>query len=230
MDSLDIADNLQRINTMIEAALSNASNPNQKVALVAVTKNRDVYQISQILKKGHLLLGENRVQELRDKYEKLPSNVEWHLIGHLQKNKVKYVTDKVKLVHSLDSYSLALEINKRMEPLGRPMNCLVQINVASEDSKFGLEIKEAIPFIKEVSALPWVKIKGLMTIAPEVDDPEEVRPVFKELANLFRVLKGEDIKNIDMEILSMGMTNDFQIAIEEGANMVRIGSAIFGSR
>jgi len=228
---LDIAANLRRIKADIDASLLKSPNPQGQVTLIAVTKNRNIEEINEVLKEGHFILGENRVQELKDKYPLLPPEVEWHLIGHLQRNKVKYITDKVKLVHSLENYGLAEEINKRMEKLNRPMECLVQVNPAREESKYGLDVGEVIPFIEEVCQLPWIRIKGLMTIAPEVNDPEEVRPVFKEMFNLFKQIK-DTFKNpnVEMRYLSMGMTNDFQVAVEEGANMVRIGSAIFGPR
>ena len=228
--SLDIAANLERINVEIQTALLKAKNPKEKVMLVPVTKNRSISEINKVIAAGYQVLGENRVQELQEKFPQVPTNIEWHLIGHLQRNKVKYITDKVRLIHSLDSYQLALEINKRMQPQNRSMNCLVQVNVAQEKSKHGLEMQEVIPFLQEISLLPFLKIKGLMTIAPQVDNPEEVRPIFRELANLFVSLKRKDLPNVDMDFLSMGMTNDFVVAVEEGANMVRIGSAIFGPR
>jgi pyridoxal phosphate enzyme (YggS family) len=197
---------------------------------VPVTKNRSISEINKVIAAGYQVLGENRVQELQEKFPQVPTNIEWHLIGHLQRNKVKYITDKVRLIHSLDSYKLALEINRRMQPQNRPMNCLIQVNVAMEKNKHGLEMQEVIPFLEEVSLLPFLKIKGLMTIAPQVDDPEEVRPIFRELAKLFASLKKKDLPNVEMDFLSMGMTNDFSVAVEEGANIVRIGSAIFGPR
>jgi len=228
--SLDIAANLERINVEIQTALLKAKNPKEKVMLVPVTKNRSISEINKVIAAGYQVLGENRVQELQEKFPQVPTNIEWHLIGHLQRNKVKYITDKVRLIHSLDSYKLALEINRRMQPQNRPMNCLIQVNVAMEKNKHGLEMQEVIPFLEEVSLLPFLKIKGLMTIAPQVDDPEEVRPIFRELAKLFASLKKKDLPNVEMDFLSMGMTNDFSVAVEEGANIVRIGSAIFGPR
>ncbi len=228
--SLDIAANLERINVEIQTALLKAKNPKEKVMLVPVTKNRSISEINKVIAAGYQVLGENRVQELQEKFPQVPTNIEWHLIGHLQRNKVKYITDKVRLIHSLDSYKLALEINRRIQPQNRPMNCLIQVNVAMEKNKHGLEMQEVIPFLEEVSLLPFLKIKGLMTIAPQVDDPEEVRPIFRELAKLFASLKKKDLPNVEMDFLSMGMTNDFSVAVEEGANIVRIGSAIFGPR
>ena len=227
---MDIAANLERINVEIQTALLKAKNPKEKVRLVPVTKNRSISEINKVIAAGYQVLGENRVQELQEKFPQVPTNIEWHLIGHLQRNKVKYITDKVRLIHSLDSYKLALEINRRMQPQNRPMNCLIQVNVAMEKNKHGLEMQEVIPFLEEVSLLPFLKIKGLMTIAPQVDDPEEVRPIFRELAKLFASLKKKDLPNVEMDFLSMGMTNDFSVAVEEGANIVRIGSAIFGPR
>lgn len=228
---MGIAENLHKINADIAASLVKSPNPKGKVTLVAVTKNKKIEEINEVLHKGHFVLGENRVQELRDKYPLLPKEVEWHLIGHLQRNKVKYIYDKVKIIHSLESYNLAVEINKRMETISRPMECLIQVNPAREESKFGLEVKDVIPFLEEVSQLHWIKIKGLMTIAPEVENPEEVRPVFREMFSLFNKIKNTKEKaNVEMEYLSMGMTNDYQVAIEEGSNMIRIGSGIFGPR
>lgn len=228
---MDIVTNFRKIKAEIDASLLRSYNPERKVTLIAVTKNRNIEEINQVLQEDHFVLGENRVQELQEKFPLLPNEVEWHLIGHLQRNKVKYITDKVKLVHSLENYNLAEEINKRMEKLNRPMECLIQVNPAQEESKFGLDVHEVIPFIEEVSQFTWVKIKGLMTIAPEVDNPEKVRPIFKEMFKLFNKIKAnKENSNVEMQYLSMGMTNDFQIAIEEGSNMVRIGSAIFGPR
>ena len=162
---VDITANLEKIKAEIAASLLKSPDPKSKVTMVAVTKNRNIEEIKVVLDKGHFILGENRVQELKEKYSLLPADIEWHLIGHLQRNKVKYIYDKVKIIHSLENYDLAVEINKRMESLKRPMECLVQVNPAKEESKFGLEVSEVIPFIEDVSQLPWLKIKGLMTIA-----------------------------------------------------------------
>lgn len=228
---MSIIDNYLKIKEQINMALDNSRVKPRNVSLIVVTKGRSIEEINEIINQKHYLLGENRVQELREKYPQLPSQVEWHLIGHLQRNKVKYITDKVKLIHSLESFSLAQEINKRMESLQKTMECLVQVNIAGEASKFGLSKEETLPFIKEVAgSLPWVKIKGLMNIAPEVENPEEVRPYFREMYQLFNQIKEANIPNVEMAELSMGMTNDFQVAIEEGATMIRVGSAIFGPR
>lgn len=225
-----ISENFLKVKENIEKAKLKSVNPAREVSLVVVSKNRGEKEIIEVIKQNHYLFGENRVQELREKYDLLSKDIEWHMIGHLQTNKVKYIVDKVSLIHSLDSFRLAKEINKRMENLNRKMDCLVQVNMAEEDSKFGLNVKETIPFIKEVANLPWISIKGLMTIAPAVDNPEEVRPIFKKMYNLFLKIKEKSIPNVYMENLSMGMTNDYKVAIEEGANIVRVGSGIFGPR
>lgn len=226
---MDIIGNLNAVKQNIARAIEKGKKGN-KVSLIAVTKNHSIEDIQKIVNEGHLFLGENRVQELLEKYESLPTEVQWHLIGHLQRNKVRQINDKVKLIHSLDSLRLAKEINKRMKPLEKPMDCLVQLNISGEESKFGLDANEAIPFVEEVSKLPFVNIRGLMTMAPHVDNPEEVRPVFKETYNIFKKLKEKNIANVNIDTLSMGMTNDYEVAIEEGSTMVRIGSAIFGAR
>jgi len=174
--------------------------------------------------------GENRVQELCGKTDVLDIGCRWHLIGHLQTNKVKYIIDKVSLIHSLDSLELAEEINKRAEKAGKVMDVLIQVNVAGEETKFGIAPETTLQFVKNVSKLEHIRIKGLMTIAPAVSDPEEVRWVFADLRKLLIDIRKENIDNVDMDYLSMGMSNDFEVAIEEGAHMVRIGTALFGKR
>jgi len=197
---------------------------------LAVTKTVEPSRINEAVKLGITAIGENRVQEIMSKFDQVDPGVSWHLIGHLQTNKVKYIIDKVSLIHSLDSISLAKEINKRAEKFGRSMSVLVQVNVADEDTKFGLPPEDTINFIKEVSPLPYLNIRGLMTIGPLTEDPEEVRPVFRRLRELKEEISHMKLPGVKMDYLSMGMTNDYRIAVEEGANIVRIGSAIFGSR
>jgi pyridoxal phosphate enzyme (YggS family) len=162
-----------------------------------------------------------------DKYDAVNPGAEWHIIGHLQSNKVKYIADKVVLVHSLESESLAKELNRRMQEIGHPMDCLVQVNIADEESKFGLAKEEVVPFLEMVSNMPGIHVKGLMNIAPFFEDTEQVRPIFREMYQLFQELKERQIPGIDMEILSMGMSHDYQVAIEEGANMIRVGRSMF---
>ena len=222
-----IADNIAEIRNNIALARQKSPHPNQDVTLVAVTKMHSAEEIQEVLAAGQTLLGENRVQELLDKYDAVGDAATWHIIGHLQSNKVKYITEKVAMIHSLESESLANELSSRMQALGKTMDCLVQVNIADEESKFGLERDEVLPFIKRVSQLPGIHIKGLMHIAPYFEDPEDVRPIFREMYRLFEELKALELPGVDMEILSMGMSHDYQVAIEEGANMIRVGSSIF---
>jgi pyridoxal phosphate enzyme (YggS family) len=225
-----IVSQINLIKKEIQAAQSRSPHAAKEVLLLAVTKNVDEERIKTALSAGITALGENRVQEIMQKYDRIPHTVSWHLIGHLQTNKVKYIIDKVSLIHSLESISLAQEINKRAEKAGRVMPVLVQVNVADEDTKFGLAPEETVDFIKEVMTLPYLKISGLMTIGPFVDQAEEVRPVFRQLRELRDTIKQMELPGVSMDYLSMGMTNDYQVAVEEGANIVRIGSAIFGPR
>ena len=222
-----IADNIAEIRNNIALARQKSPHPDQDVTLVAVTKMHSAEEIREVLAAGQTLLGENRVQELLDKYDAVGDAATWHIIGHLQSNKVKYITEKVAMIHSLESESLANELSNRMQALGKTMDCLVQVNIADEESKFGLERNEVLPFIKRVSQLPGIHIKGLMHIAPYFEDPEDVRPIFREMYRLFEELKALELPGVDMEILSMGMSHDYQVAIEEGANMIRVGSSIF---
>ena len=222
-----IADNIAEIRNNIALARQKSPHPDQDITLVAVTKMHSAEEIQEVLAAGQTLLGENRVQELLDKYDAVGDAATWHIIGHLQSNKVKYITEKVAMIHSLESESLANELSSRMQALGKTMDCLVQVNIADEESKFGLERDEVLPFIKRVSQLPGIHIKGLMHIAPYFEDPEDVRPIFREMYRLFEELKALELPGVDMEILSMGMSHDYQVAIEEGANMIRVGSSIF---
>lgn len=200
------------------------------IKIIAVTKTVDVDRINEAIALGITDIGENKVQEIQEKYEQINKDVKWHMIGHLQSNKVKYIIDKVEMIHSLDRLSLAEEIQKRAEGLNIYVNSLVQVNIAEEDSKFGLRKEEVIPFIKSLKDLNRIKVKGLMTIAPFVEDPEEARYVFRDLKSLFEEIKDININNVDMKYLSMGMTNDYEVALEEGANIIRIGTGIFGKR
>ncbi len=212
-----------------KAALKSGRNPDD-IKLIAVTKNFDESWIIEAIDAGIKDLGENRVQELLGKYDNIDKECNWHLIGHLQTNKVKYIIDKVAMIHSLDSMELAEEIQKRAQKAGRVMDVLVQVNVAEEETKFGISIDDTEAFIRRLSVLPNIKVKGLMTIAPYSDNTDEVRYVFRDLYKKFIDIKQENIDNINMAFLSMGMSNDYETAIEEGANIVRVGTAIFGKR
>ena len=224
---MSIAENIAELRKNMEEARKKSPNPEQPVTLVAVTKTRTPEQLNEVLAAGQNILGENRVQELMDKYDAVNPGADWHIIGHLQSNKVKYIADKVVLVHSLESESLAKELNRRMLEIGHPMDCLVQVNIADEESKFGLAKEEVVPFLEMVSKMPGIHVKGLMNIAPFFEDTEQVRPIFREMYQLFQELKERQIPGIDMEILSMGMSHDYQVAIEEGANMIRVGRSMF---
>lgn len=203
---------------------------NDKVEIIAVTKTVDVDRIQEALSLGLRNIGENRPQELVRKYDIIGKGPNYHMIGHLQTNKVKYIIDKVSLIHSLDRISLAEELDKRAKMHNLIINTLIQVNVAEEDSKFGLKVEEVMPFIESILKYNNIKIKGLMTIAPFSENPEEVRWVFKTLRQLRDSIVREKFDNVEMGILSMGMTNDYTIAVEEGANMVRIGTGLFGKR
>lgn len=224
-----VSQNIREVIKQVSLSAEKVNRNPDDITIVAVTKTVPVEIIEQAVSAGLKILGENRVQELLEKYDRL-EGVEWNLIGHLQSNKVKYIADKVSLIHSLDSAALASEISKRMAVSGRVMDVLVQVNVAKEITKYGISPEETIDFIRDVIKLPGLKVKGLMTIAPYTPDPEEVRPVFRQLKQLFEKVKNMDLPGTEMLHLSMGMSNDYRVAVEEGATMLRIGSSIFGSR
>lgn len=224
---MSIKENLQEIRRNIDIAKQKSPDPTAEVTVVAVTKLHEVAELEELVNSGQAIFGENRVQELLEKYDKLPGDIKWHLIGHLQKNKVKYIADKVALIHSLDSIELAEEISKQMLKLGRQMECLVQVNVAHEAQKYGIDPLEAENFIKKAATLSGIKIVGLMHIAPNFANKEDTRPLFREMYQLFEKIKAANIPQVEMKYLSMGMSGDYQIAVEEGSNMVRIGHAVF---
>ena len=214
----------------IQAACDRAGRSREEVRLIAVSKTKPVSDIEEVLTTGILDYGENKVQELSDKYDVLPKNIRWHMIGHLQRNKVKYLIGKTVLIHSVDSLRLAEQIEHEAAKADTIMNVLIEVNVAGEESKFGTTCNEAVELVRAVAALKHVKIKGLMTIAPFTDNPEDNRIYFKKLKQLSVDIKSKNIDNVDMDELSMGMTGDYEVAIEEGATMVRVGTGIFGER
>ncbi|MDF2590674.1 MAG: YggS family pyridoxal phosphate enzyme [Clostridia bacterium] len=231
MNNLDeIQVNITDIKEEIKKTCQNCGRNPEDITLVVVTKTVDPERINYAVDCGVSNLGENKVQEIVDKYETVSKNVKWHLIGHLQTNKVKYIIDKVELIHSVDSVKLAEEISKRAEKYDITKDVLVQINVAEEETKFGIGLDEAVDFVKSISEFDNIRIKGLMTIAPYSEDPEGVRLVFRQLKEKFDELSKLNLPNTDMKYLSMGMSNDYHIAIEEGANIIRVGTAIFGKR
>lgn len=227
---MNIKDNLNSVIERInEAAYRSGRNPDE-INLVAVTKNIDSNIIMESIDLGITNIGENRVQELRAKYDKITKPVNWHFIGSLQSNKVKHIVDKVELIHSLDRISLAKELNKRGKGIDRIIPVLVQVNISKESTKSGIYKEDMFAFMDSIAAFEYIKIEGLMTIAPHTTDIESVRPFFVEMRDLFERVQEQQYDNVNMKYLSMGMTNDFEVAIEEGANIVRIGRAIFGDR
>ncbi|MBQ3180674.1 MAG: YggS family pyridoxal phosphate-dependent enzyme [Firmicutes bacterium] len=229
----DIAENLALVRAEIELARLRGAHSAAAVRLLAVSKTVEAPRVACAWGCGVDALAENKVQELLDKQGQLPPEARWHFIGHLQTNKVRQVFDKVELIHSLDSLRLAAEIEKRAAAAERVVHCLIEVNVAAEESKFGLSPAEVWDMLVELAGMPHIAVDGLMTVAPDAP-AEEVRPVFAELRKLRNEMRARAEKNsfsnISMQELSMGMSNDYRIAVEEGATMVRVGSSIFGGR
>ena len=225
-----LKDQLQEVEKRIQAACDRAGRKREEVTLIAVSKTKPVETLQEAYDLGVRIFGENKVQELTAKYEALPKDIHWHMIGHLQTNKVKYIIDKAELIHSVDSLKLAEKIEKEAAKHDLIADILVEVNVAEEESKFGMKMEEVIPFVEKVSAFPHVRVRGLMTIAPFVEDPEENRSIFADLHKLYIDIKKKNHDNDTVSVLSMGMTNDYEVAIEEGATMVRVGTGIFGAR
>ncbi len=225
-----LIENVKEVEKHIQAACERAGRSRDEVKLIAVSKTKPVTDIEEVLSTGILDYGENKVQELADKYEILPKNIHWHMIGHLQRNKVKYLMGKVAMIHSVDSLRLAEQIEHEAAKADTVVNILIEVNVAGEESKFGTTCEAAIELVRNVALMPHLKIKGLMTIAPFTENPEENRVYFRKLRQLSVDIKSKNIDNVDMDELSMGMTGDYEVAIEEGATMVRVGTGIFGER
>ena len=225
-----LKDQLQEVEKRIQAACDRAGRKREEVTLIAVSKTKPVETLQEAYDLGVRIFGENKVQELTAKYEALPKDIHWHMIGHLQTNKVKYIIDKAELIHSVDSLKLAETIEKEAAKHDLIADILVEVNVAEEESKFGMKMEEVIPFVEKVSAFPHVRVRGLMTIAPFVEDPEENRSIFADLHKLYIDIKKKNHDNDTVSVLSMGMTNDYEVAIEEGVTMVRVGTGIFGAR
>ncbi len=225
-----LKENYNEVLKNIELACQRAGRERSEVNLIAVSKTKPVSDIEVIYGEGQRAFGENRVQELTAKQPMLPEDIKWHLIGHLQTNKVKYIIDKACLIHSVDSLHLAEVISKEANKKGITAEILIEVNVAEEESKFGTTVEETKALIEDIAKLSGIKICGLMTIAPFVDDPEENRPVFRKLKQLSVDIEQKKFDNVCMSVLSMGMTNDYMTAIEEGATHIRVGTAIFGGR
>ncbi len=225
-----LKENLENVRKNIKKSCEIAGRDEKEVTLIAVSKTKPLSDIEELMTYGETEFGENKVQELCDKYENISKPVNWHLIGHLQTNKVKYIVDKACLIHSVDSVHLAKEIEKQAEKKKVIANILIQVNIAHEDTKFGIDENNIYEILDEIKNFKHVKVQGLMTIAPFVQNPEENREYFRKMHQLLLDIKSKNIDNIDMSILSMGMTNDYMVAIEEGATMVRVGTGIFGER
>ena len=226
-----ITDNIDHVEKKIAEACERAGRPRESVQLIAVSKTKPVPDLMEALNYGHNVFGENKVQEIRDKVEAMGTEgIHWHMIGHLQANKVKYLIGVVDLIHSVDNDKLAAEIEKQAAKHDVVMDVLCEVNMAGEETKFGLKPEETMDLVKRISELPHLKVRGLMTIAPYTEDPESNRVYFKGLRELKDRINAEHIPGVDMDTLSMGMTGDYEVAIEEGATLVRVGTGIFGER
>ena len=225
-----LKNNLKQVRIHMEEACQHAGRASDEVTLIAVSKTKPVSLLTEAYEEGCRHFGENKVQELVDKYEVMPKDIKWHMIGHLQRNKVKYIVDKVFLIHSVDSLKLAEEISKEAVKKNVTVSVLIEVNVAEEESKFGVKMQEAEALIRSIAPLPGIRIEGLMTIAPYVEVSEENRQYFALLKQLSVDISSKNIDNVNMNVLSMGMTGDYMVAIEEGASYVRVGTGIFGER
>lgn len=227
---MSVCENYLAVEEKVKEACRRAGRNRDEVTLIAVSKTKPMSMIEELLPLGVLDFGENKVQELTAKEEALPSGIHWHMIGHLQRNKVKYIVDKACLIHSVDSLRLAETVSQEAEKKGVTANILIEVNVAGEDSKFGVSPDETAALAEAISKLPNIAVKGLMTIAPFVENAEENREVFRNLRKLSVDIEEKKFNNVTMAVLSMGMTGDYEVAIEEGATMVRVGTGIFGER
>ena len=225
-----IKENLNRVQENIRNACARAGRKEDEVTLIAVSKTKPVSMLEEAYALGVRDFGENKVQELGDQAGQLPEVIRWHLIGHLQRNKVMYIIDKVYLIHSVDSLRLAEEISKEAVKHGVTANILIEVNVAGEESKFGVSPEDTPGLIEEISRLPAIQVRGLMTIAPFVEKAEDNRIIFNALLKLYVDISRKNIDNVHMDFLSMGMTGDYEVAVEEGATFVRVGTGIFGER
>ncbi len=225
-----ITENLQEVEAKIQAACARSGRSRDDVTLIAVSKTKPVEMLEEAYEAGVREFGENKVQEMVDKCGQLPDDIHWHMIGHLQRNKVKYVVGRAVLIHSVDSLRLAQEISARSVREQVETDILLEVNIAGEESKFGVSPEETEDLARAIAVLPGVHIQGLMAVAPYTDDPEENRPYFRRIRELSVDIARKNIDNVSVCILSMGMTGDYEVAIEEGATMVRVGTGIFGER
>ena len=222
--------NYKQVEENIISACKEVGRDPAEVTLIAVSKTKPVEMLKEAYDAGARFFGENKVQEIQEKYDKLPEDINWHMIGHLQRNKVKYIVDKVAMIHSVDSLRLAETIEAEAAKHDVKVPVLLEVNVAEEESKFGLKMDEVVPLLEQISAFSHIEVKGLMTIAPFVENPEDNREIFRQLKKLSVDIDSKNINNISMSVLSMGMTGDYMVAVQEGATMVRVGTGIFGER
>lgn len=225
-----VTENLRKVEEKIENACLRSSRKREEVTLIAVSKTKPIEMIEEAMKSDISVFGENKVQELVKKQEILPKHLKWHMIGHLQRNKVRQLVGKVERIHSVDSLRLAEQIQNDYAKQGETADILIEVNIAREESKFGLMPEETEEVIREIATFPNIRVRGLMTIAPFVENPEENRLHFRNLKKLLVDINAKNIDNISMTELSMGMTGDYEVAIEEGATFVRVGTGIFGNR
>lgn len=225
-----IRENLVSVQEKIAESCERAGRDAKDVRLIAVSKTKPVRALAEAYEAGCRDFGENKVQELTEKYEELPKDIRWHMIGHLQRNKVKYLVGRVYMIHSVDSMKLAEEISREAVKKNVTVPILVEVNVAGEESKFGTSVRETEMLVREIAALPGISVRGLMTIAPYVEKAEDNRQYFVNLRQLSVDIKNKNIDNVSMDVLSMGMTGDYTVAVEEGATYVRVGTGIFGER
>lgn len=225
-----IKENLEEVREKIRQACQRSGRREEDVTLISVSKTKPVEMLKEAYEAGSRDFGENRVQEIMEKYGQMPEDVRWHMIGHLQKNKVRQVIDKAVLIHSVDTVELAEQIEKDAAKRDLTVDILLEVNVAEEESKFGFRTEEVEAAVMKIKEFPHVHIKGLMAIAPFVSNSEDNREVFKKLYQLYVDIRSKNIDNVNMSVLSMGMTGDYEVAVEEGATMIRVGTGIFGAR
>ncbi len=227
---IDIRENLQYVEQQIQSACDKSGRKRSEVSLIAVSKTKPVAMIKEAYDAGIRDFGENRVQELLEKIPQLPSDIRWHMIGHLQRNKVKYIIGKVAMIHSVDSLALAEEISREAQKRKDIANILIEVNVAGEISKFGVTSDAVLKLAEDIATLPAIQLKGFMTVAPYTENPEENRSYFRKLAQISVDIGNKNIDNRSTCFLSMGMTGDYSVAIQEGATYIRVGTGIFGER
>ena len=225
-----LRENLKQVEENIQIACKKANRKREEVTLIAVSKTKPIEMLQTIYDEEIRDFGENKVQEMCDKMEVLPKDIRWHMFGHLQTNKVKYIVGKTKLIHSVDSIKLANEIQKQAVKQDVIVPILIEVNIANEETKFGITKEETIEMVKAIANLDHIRIMGLMTIAPFVSDPEDNRLYFRSIKQLSVDINNQNIDNVSKDVLSMGMSGDYMVAIEEGATMVRVGTGIFGER